>query len=224
VYGQETGEIIPRSFNPERYPTRAEQAKWAELVHLVDQAGDKTLICRLLVSNAAAGYFWGRNHGIDIPKPADIETRVLDAESKFDNLLNLIRRVEDNELSVQFNKGDIDIVDPSQNLDGFLLIAGGAVLVIGAVALASWIWNELDDCERELRIINGATDKVFCEQGTPETCAEWKAYKVEARIDERQKLADDIGSGLGAKLKTGAQWGIAIAIPLILLAFLWRRK
>lgn len=223
MYGQDTGGL-PFVLVPDSYPTRAEQAKWDELLDLVDDCTDKVYVCRLLGANAAASFFWGQKHGFNVKKPVELEKRVVEAEVKLDNLKNVIRKVEDHDFTIQFNKGDIDIVDPSQNLDGWPIILAGFVIVVGVISLADWIWDELDDCQRNYRILDRATDKVFCTEGTPETCAEWKAYKVESGLEERKKLAEGITSGLGKKLKTGAQWGIAVAIPLIVLAFLWRSR
>jgi hypothetical protein len=210
------------SVEPERMPTRFEQAKWDKLVRRVDLLGDRVLVCRLLGANYGAAYLWGMERDIDVTPPADLENRFLAAEKKYNRLLSLVRKVQDNELAVRFRNGDIDIVDPTQNMGAFLLVAIGAVVLLGAVALAGYLWNELGDCEKELRIINGATDKAFCEEESSETCAEWKKYKIEARIDERKNWADKISTGLGTSIKTGAKWGLAVAIPLVVAAFIWR--
>lgn len=224
MYGQSTGEIMPLPWKPKRYPSRAEKQSWDDFVDLVDDANDMVVVCRLRGFVAAKSFYWGQKHGFNVSEPKALENRVLDAELQLERLAHLIRKVEDRTFTVQFRKGDIDIVDPSQSLEGWPLIVAGVLVVVGAVALAKHLWDELEDVERKYRILDGATDKAFCQEGSPQTCAAWKAYKVSSGLAETRKEAGSISSGLGDKLKTGAKWGLAIAIPLIVLAFVWRSQ
>ncbi len=226
MYGQDTGGLIPLPYNPKSYPTRGEKDMWDRFVDLVDDSNDLAIVCRLLGANAAESFFWGRKHGFNVSEPSALENRVIRAELELQRLSYLIRKVEDRRLTVQYKNGDFDIVEPkqTQSLEGWPLIVAGVIVVVGAVALAKYLWDELEDVQRNYRILDGATDQMFCQEGSPQTCAEWQAYKVSSKLDERRKAADSISDGLGATLKKGAQWGVAIAIPIILLAFLWRSR
>ena len=225
MYGQNT-EIIPgQLFKPERLATNSEQAKWAQLLDKVDQCSDRLIACRLLGINAAAAKAFADKRGLSFPDPDAIETKLISVEDKLHQLIDLIRQVQDHELALQFRNNDIDIIDPNQKeMGAVLLIALGVVLVVGALSTAGYLYNDLQDAERELRIVHGATNKHFCSDPTSETCADWKQYKAESAYDERKTWADQITDFVKKPIAIGGKWGIAVAIPLIAFLLLWQKK
>jgi len=209
---------------PTRYPTAAERSQWMSLVNRVDQMHDRVLVCRLLAANAAIAYNYGLKNGIATTSPKNITDRLINAEAEISRMRAFVRRVQDKTAAVQFRNGDLDIVDPgNQGLDGFFLILGGVVLVAGAIALAGYLWAELGDCERDFRVLDGATDKVFCSDPDSDTCKDWQQTKIDSGFAERKTWAQKIADGIGPVVKTGSSWGIAIAIPVLLMAYLWRK-
>lgn len=218
-------EIPPVERFPERLLTGQEQAQWDRARALVEQLDNYILMLKLLSINAGLTWLFAQKHGIPMMNPAKLESRVFDLEYNIKRIKRFVRQVEDRKLGLQFTKGDIDIVDPDQEgLSGIPLIIAGVVVLAGLVATLIYYKKEADDIRPRYNNLLKATDKVFCTKGTPETCAEWKAYKVQKGYTKRKSIADKIRDGIGKPVISGAKWGIMIAIPLIALAFMWKHR
>lgn len=209
---------------PARVMTNHEQAKWDQALDLLDDLSDYVVLLKLLGTNAGASWWFAQKHGFMMAKPAELERRVIELEHKISNVRDLVRRVEDHELSVQFVGGDINIVDPSGDLGALLLIIGGALILAGLVGTLIYYKKEADDIRPKYNRLLAATDKVFCKEGSPETCAEWERYKQEKGYNKRKSLAQKIGEGIGRSAAFGAKWGLMIGIPILVLTFMWKNR
>jgi len=204
--------------------TRKESDLWATAQRLTDDLADYIVLLKLLNLNAAGAWWFATDKGIAFQKPAELERKLLELETKVSRMRELIRRVEDRDLSLQFRAGDIDIVDSSQNLDGWPIILAGVVIAAGIIAALYYYKSEADDLRPKYNRLLTATDRVFCKEGSPDTCAEWKQYKRDSGYTQRKSLADKIGDGLGKTVGAGSRWGLTIAIPLIALLLLYRGR
>jgi hypothetical protein len=197
---------------------------WTKAVSRVDELRDKMLVLGMLNTNAAMAYEWGTQRGISVDSPAPLEQRYLDLDQRFSKLLQSVQRVENHTWGVQFRDGDIDIVDPQSEISGVLLVIAGVVVIAGLIATTYMLTTENDELAKDYRVLSAATDKKFCKQGSPKTCAEWKKFKRESGYDDRKSVIEKITDGIGEAATTGTKWGLGIAIPIALVAFLWSQK
>lgn len=222
MLGQQTTPVV--EVLPGRLMNGNEQALWDSSLALLDDLSDYVVLLKLLGINTAYTFWFAQQHGLQMASPAALESRVIDLEQKIDRVKELVRQVEDHNLSVQFVNGDINIVDPKPEFGALLLILGGALILAGLVGMLVYYKEEADDIRPKYNRILKATDKVFCTKGSPKTCAEWKQYKKEKGYVERKSLAQKIGDGIGKTAGTGAKWGLMIGIPLLALAFMWKNR
>jgi len=210
-------DIPPLERLPHRLPTSIENDQWKQAQRLIADLSDYVVALKMLGMNSAQTFFFAQSHGINMSKPVELEARVLELEAKIKRVRELMRKVTDRDLALQFVNGDIDIVDHNQQLSGVVLIITGVVVLAGLIGTLIYYKKEADDIRPRYHNLLAATDKVFCKQGSPKTCSEWTAYKKESGYTNRRTMADTISDSIGKPAKTGLQWGIAIAIPLIAL-------
>jgi len=204
----------------ERFPGRLmnadEQELWNRALRLLDSTTDYVVGLKMLALNAGLTWGFAQNHGLQLSKPVDLETRVLELSKKLRQVKELVRKVEDRELAVQFRGTDIDIVDPNfQGFSGLPLIIAGAIVLTGLIAGLLYYKKEADEVRPKYNNLLKATDKVFCKEGSPETCAEWKAYKKQTGYTQRQTVAEKIFAAIEQPVKTGAKYGTAILLGLV---------
>ena len=218
-------EIPPIPLMPDRYPTGAERALWEKARRLADAMADRVSILRLLGINAGITWSFAQKHGFGIDKPAELEKRTIDLEEKVNGVIHLIRKVEDHDLAIQYTGDDINIVDPDQNFGfPFVVVGIGVVVLAGLVGTLLYYKSEYDEIRPKYNNLLVATDRMFCKEDSPETCAEWIRYKEDTGYTKRRTLVERITDGLGAATRTGAKWGLTIGIPLIIGWLMWTRK
>ncbi len=203
---------------PAKLMDRGEQALWDRALVKLDELEDTIALLQLLSFNAALTWAFAQKHGLPMTKPDQLESQLIELEAKVNRTKELMRKAEDRELGVQFRNGDIDIVDPSgQHFGAVLLIVGGVIVLAGLVAALYHYKTESDEIRPKYNNLLAATDAAFCKPGSPDTCAEWKAYRKSSGYTARKSLAEKIGDEIGSPVKTGLQWGVAAGIAILAL-------
>ena len=212
---------------PDRLMTSHEAARWAEAKALIREVSDKVIALKLLTVNLAIAEQFGRSKGIDPFKTAGLNplataARYVKLKTDLQRIRIAVRQVDDLALAVDFRPdGDIDIVDPKAQLKGdmgaVLLIAAGVVVVGGLIAALYYYKTEADEIRPKYNNLLAATDKVFCDPASPQTCKEWKALKQEKGYTPRATLANQIFDTVGEPVKTGLQLGTAAVIAFLAL-------
>lgn len=223
MIGQEIPSI-PRM--PDRYPTGAERSIWEKAKRLAEGLSDRVTILRLQGINAGITWSFAQRQGIDLQKPIELEKRTIDLEEKVNRVIHLIRKVEDHNLAIQYTGDDIDIVDPGDQNFGFpfVVVGIGVVVLAGLVGTLLYYKSEYDEIRPKYNNLLVATDRMFCKDASPETCAEWTRYKEDTGYTKRRTLVERITDGLGAATRTGAKWGLTIGIPLIIGWLMWSAR
>ena len=213
---------------PSRLLTAREISRWAEAKALYQDVFERTAALNLLAVNEALTWKFGQAHGIDTNTitaidPLAITRRLQTLKSGVIKIREAMRQVEDLELAIDFRTdGDIDIVDPRQkslqgDMGALLLIAAGVVVVGGLVAALYYYKKEADDLRPRYNNLLAATDKVFCDPNSPQTCAEWKQYKTEKGYTPRKTLANQVFEKIGKPIGGGLQLGAAAVIAFVAL-------
>lgn len=204
--------------------TRAQQQRWNRAKRTAFDLRDRLYALRYLNVNAGMAYKWGRDHGFDPKSPEPVEYRAMDIEQRLNRIIQAMDRVEAKKWGIQFTAGDIDIVDPQTDMGGVLLIVAGVVVIAGLSAVLYKMKADLDDVTHQYNVISKATDRMFCKEGSPQTCAEWQAYKTKERFAERKTVVDSILENVGQAAATGSKWGLGLLIPIAAVAFLWSER
>lgn len=101
---------------------------------------------------------------------------------------------------------------------GWILIAGGIVLVALAITTIKVLYDELEYSNSRLEDCVKTNDDKFCSDPNSPTCQAWLKRKVDTGLNNTKTVIDqikDMISGIGTAIKTGSEWGFMIAIPLI---------
>ena len=200
---------------PGRYLTSSERALWQSALKKTDDLNDYVIALRMMNINAAWTWLFAQKYGLTMTKPDRLENQLLDLDAKVKRVKELVRKVEDLELAVAFRDGDLDIVELPSNLQGIILVAAGVVVLAGLIAALYHYKTEADEIRPKYNNLLKATDQTFCTQGSPDTCAEWKAYKTKAGYTKRQTVAEKIISGIKKPIQIGAKYGTTILIGLV---------
>lgn len=117
--------------------------------------------------------------------------------------------------------GDIDIMAPSgtnadeiaQGQFGWVLIAVGVAVVIGAVATLWFCWDSILDLKNRYKPLYDHADTLLT--GNPS----WEAKKREVEFSARPTAWESLEKAAG-KIVGGAQTGLMIAIPIAALVLM----
>lgn len=224
MLGQETP---ARLQTPSRAMTPDQVRMWARAVELADDTADRLVLLRMYGELAAIQWAFAQQHGLTMLNPADLEAQAIDLETGFAKVRDAMRGADDHRYAVVFRGGDIDIVELGEDLGGILLvIAGvvaGVVIVAGLVAGLIHYKNKADEIKAKYNPLVRATDQMFCKEGSPDTCAEWKRYRKEQGYTEKLTVLDKLEKGLDVVVGTGAKWA-GILIPVLIGLWLWSTR
>jgi hypothetical protein len=211
---------------PERELTTQEQKRWLEAMSHLQQLRDKTIATQLKMMNFLLADRFGQKRGIDLNTVLNIPTMadhpLTQAQRLTDNykrVLDAVRAVQDLTLALNYRiDGDIDIVDPrvqqqpKGDMGAVVIIAAGVVVVGGIIAALYHYKKEADALRPKYNNLLAATDKVFCDPNSPQTCKDWEKFKAEKGMQKRQSLSEQIFDSVKVPVKTGLQWGTAAVI------------
>lgn len=202
--------------------TRAQVAKWEQARERASKIGDLIWCAKQLAINASIAYTFGQSRGIAVQSPAALEAELIDLEQRYSRIKQAMDRVDARTWGVHFRADDIDIIEPPAEMGGVILVIAGVVAVAALGAALYAMWQEARESNRKFNALLGATDQALCT--SPDTCAEWQQVKADMGYEQRQGVVDDALDSIGQAATTGTKWGLALAIPIALIALLWDRK
>jgi len=201
-----------------RIGTPAEWRKWQTLKRLADNIHARLDLLSAYAQNEGMAFAAWSTRYPEMPDPRPMSRMVGNMQVGFKQIREAMRRVDDGVYALQWTTDDkINIVDPKpEDMQGFIVIAAGVVIVAGL----AWALYERDKSAREItrkfNALSRATDQMFCEKESPETCAEWKQWKADSGYGDQKSALDRALDSIGSAAKTGTSWGLALGIPLVL--------
>jgi len=194
-----------------------------DLRHKID-----SMIFVLDRQNKMAAMAWGFAQGmtISVTSPKSLEDELIELKNTWQPIRNAMNQVDDNVYGIQESDGDIDIVQPSNEMGAIVLAIVGIVVVAGLVATCVAMYRHSREVNKKYNRLRIATDNVFCENPDSEQCTKWIRYKKESGYDLEENLVDTAIRQVGSAVATGAKFGIGagIAILAIALAMSMRKK
>jgi hypothetical protein len=207
--------------------TPGQAAKWRKLQRLASDVSARLDLLSAYGDNEIGAYLFWSPRSPGLPDPRPLSQEVSNIQAGFRQTLDAIDKVDAGVFGLQFrDDGDINIVDPRpDDLSGWPWVVAGVVIVAGL----AWGLYERDKSARTItkrfNALSGATDRMFCEQSTPETCAEWKAWKIESGYGEQKSALDSAIDSIGRAGTIGAKWGLIVGLPLaIYMVSQWLQK
>lgn len=207
--------------------TAAELAKWDKLVKIARAINLRTQAAALGVRNVAAAVGIAQQHGIDLPESTAQISTVQQLQQKDVKFQNIMGAVEVEDLGVRFKGGDLDIMAFPGTTDdeliqyqglGLVGIVIGVVIVSGAIAFGAHFFMESTKIAKRNKALERRNDELL----TGEALEDWQEFKASPEYTDNQSLYDDMmeaADEAGDIIRTGSQWGIALAIPLALWMF-----
>ena len=201
----------------ERKPTASELALWDKARIKARRVSLLLYACQLQLQNLYQASLFAKENGVSIPEfPTELETHFLNLKKEAASILTAQRDVENNVLAVQFNNGDIDIVDPSQQFGAvWIPIAIGAVVVAGIIARWAYLEKETDKLEKQYNGLLRHTDNELCADPTSATCEKWKEKKKSGGYYKRTTIVEDIKDSIGSAVTT-AKTGLGVGVVAII--------
>jgi len=139
--------------------------------------------------------------------------------------------------------GDLDIMAPPGTSDDVLnqyyrrlnpesfefglppwLIIIGVVVVVGILAALAHEHEQAGKLRNQYKPLMKKADELLCSNPSDPKCLAWKQEKQKVSFTERQGFWERLENGAAdilRKLSTGAQWGLAIAIPAVAAFLIW---
>lgn len=210
--------------------TTAERRKvdgWLKSVERLDRA---SFLVDLHVVQYAVALDFGKKMGIALPGIGDIAEK-----SKLLRLaINRAKRwavlLKSGALGVQFSEGDFSILAPPGTSDDVIAdyksmgmivaFVVGAIVAVGVIAYVALLESHNTTLVKRIETLRYDAGAKFCDDPNSVICQTWlqrekaEGYKqTEGKIESVKKWL----SGAAESAKTGLGWGIAIAIPLVLI-------
>lgn len=220
MIGQDDIVIRPPQRVRGNFPNARQRQKWSKAVALLDRTDDNVALLGLLGFNAGIMWQWCQQNNLRMPKPDMLEQKTLALKSGIDELKHLVRKVEDRQLGLQFRDGDIDIVEPQSDFSGIVvLIVVGAIVYAGLVAAIVAYHEKSEKLRTDYNDLLHGTEQ-FIKTQAPEKLDAWKTHKQQSGFSERESIISQIGSSM----KSGAKWGIGLAVAIAVVGLAWRKK
>jgi hypothetical protein len=205
------------SIDIERSPTSAELALWNRLLHAHSQASDALDIAGLLLENLYTVYTFADKHNIRLESPSpELEEKYYELRDSFKALTSAIRAVQDHSAGIRIASGnDIDIIEPSnERMDGLIIpVIIGAVIVAGAIAVATYQTKQSVEIAMEYRRILATADKHLCNNKNSDVCKKWETEKKQSGYVKNKTLSEQLTRGV-SNVSSGLKWGLLIGIPV----------
>jgi hypothetical protein len=214
--------------------SRSVHQKFNRALEEMSQAADSLLRLRILYDlyQIEVDFAAQTKTAINYLPPEEVKN-LFAFTAKLEKAMEAVKR---GNLSVQEGKnGDIDIVAPSwmtkeqiAGLLGWIIpVVVGLVILVAVIDQWRRARREADKLATKYNAIVKATDATFCENPDSQKCQAWGEMKVKNEFEQRKTFSDKIGDFIGkagTAVKKGGAIGIALAIPLLIWAFMPKKK
>jgi hypothetical protein len=187
---------------------------------------------KLQWKNIKLTHEFAKKNSIDLGEPdlPDFADRMFAALNKIESLKDAMCKVNQLDLGIRMTADgkDLDIVQPKESGFGWVIPAIGISLIVaGAIKLWLELENEVDEISDKYNGVLEHSDKELCKDPTSKTCKDWKASKNANDYHKRESIIDSVKNALvsaGGVAKKGLGWGIALAIPLLIMMYAPTRR
>ena len=208
-----------------------ERSKWNELLSVFDRDQIEMDRASLLLANIQLTYRFAESQKIGMPDISNINDEYISARSKFDELKEAIRGVEDHRFGIRLTTDgkDIDIMKPgggdlSGALSGLIIpVIVGGIIVAGAIGDA-WYQTKVNiELFNKYRSLLENTNRVFCYDKSSKLCQDWQSLKTKNNYDQNIKMADSLSGSLsGGVKKIAGSVGVALGVGIVAAIILRR--
>jgi hypothetical protein len=229
MFGQEIKKPIPYA-EGERGPNSQELALWNRAEDLAKSVVLRAYVVKLQYKNMLLVAQFAATNKIQLNEPTavDTEQRMIAALKQVEELRPIMDAVRNMEYGVRMNAAgtDLEILQPSNNGSfGWIIPAAiGAVILVGIISRWVYLEKEVTYIQGQYNGILTRSDAALCKDPNSKTCADWKAVKASGGYEKRVGIIDSALSALKGAAQTGISWGLAIAIPLLVLIYWPKRK
>lgn len=216
----------------ERPPTAQELALWKRAEQIARRVNLMSYVMKLQWKNIKLTHEFAKKNSIDLGEPdlPDFADRMFAALNKIESLKDAMCKVNQLDLGIRMTADgkDLDIVQPKESGFGWVIPAIGISLIVaGAIKLWLELENEVDEISDKYNGVLEHSDKELCKDPTSKTCKDWKASKNANDYHKRESIIDSVKNALvsaGGVAKKGLGWGIALAIPLLIMMYAPTRR
>lgn len=209
--------------------TPAQSRQWGKVVKSSAALNMRTKALGIRAKNLIDAVNIAREGGVDLSGITDYLVSVDVAQQKDSKLQLAIGAVMTGDLGVRFRGGDIDIMAPPGTSDDELAQYHGfgiVMIVIGIVVVASIAWT-LATRHDENKLLKRKYDKaireadsIICANPSSPMCQKWTEKKRSVEHMKRKTAFERLENGaqsIMSSIVSGSKWGVALAIPLIVL-------
>lgn len=209
--------------------TAAQTRQWGKVVKSATALNMRNKALGFRAKNLIDIFNIARQGGVDLPRVTEY-LQAIHTEQDLDRKIQLaIGAVMTHDLGIRFRGGDIDIMAPPGTSDDELAQYQGLGVVLiltGIVVVASIAWT-LAKRHDQVKLIQAKyipliryCENVICADPTSDMCRKYMQHKQSIDFKSREYAARQSENGADTimnTLHTGVKWGIAIAIPLIVI-------
>jgi len=228
-------ETIPTAgvIQGERSPTSQEIALWNKAETMKRRAVLYGYMVRLQYSNLIRIAKFAKSNDISINEPdlPALEVRMLSALKAIEALRLDHCDVNGLKLGVSpsANGNDLDIVKPPTLSFGaiWIPIAIGVVIVGGIIARWAHLETEVGKISEKYNGVLRRADANLCSDPNSALCKDWEETKLSGGYAKNETLIDSVKNAVtkvGSFAAKGLGAGLLIAIPVLLMMYLPRRK
>lgn len=229
MLGQETKKTIPYA-EPERAPNARELALWERADQLSQKVVLLSYVIKLQYKNMLLVAQFCKANGIQFQEPTAViaEQKMIIALKGVEELKPLMEAVRNLQYGIRVSAAgdDLDIVQPvNAGSFGWIIPAVvGAVALVGLIARWIYLEKEVTYVHQQYNDILKRSDAALCKDPASKLCADWKAAKQTQGYEKRTGIIESALSTVKGWAQTGISWGLAIAIPLLVLIYWPKRK
>lgn len=231
-FGQEAKTPPAEYISAERGPTAKEVSLWERASKIADRVTLTSHSMKLQYMNLLMAYQFAKTHGVSLPTD---EMSML--EPRMQGALSAIERLKDDMADVRYLRSgirvsadgtDLDILQPtSQSLGWILPVVIGAVIVVGIIARWIHLETEVQTISDQYNGILRHADLELCKDPSSQTCKDWETTKSHGAYSQRETVIDSVKNAvtkIGSSVSRGLGAGLMLAIPVLMMLYLPRKK
>lgn len=218
----------------ERGPNKQESDLWFRAQKSADRIIPFSHLLKLQYRNIILTFQFSSANNILLTEPemADLEPRMQKILQNVESLKIAMGGVINLSMGIRVSNtgNDLDILAPQteQSLSGWIIpIVIGSVIVAGIIARWAYLESEIKKISDKYNGILRKTDAQLCENPDSDVCKKWNLTKTQNGYQQNETVIDSIKSsiktGVGV-IGRGVSTGLLLAIPLLMLIYLPRRR